>query len=196
MSKNQKPVLHNHDIGDKTESQLLDVLSDMIKNNWRKQIDGDSEALDTHFFQINGEKNFCGITVKANPTLKQPGNGLVIFKNKKFDRHPLPSSWEELIDDSFVQSMDFVKQRYEFSKSECKVRDIYPNLYSHDSPDRRTKFHSLAVNFLLTFEIARRIEPKGTYPVTKEEVKSAQGIVFNPANYTKKNTTTYPKMVS
>ena len=184
MSEDQTLRKHNHEIGDKTESQLLKVFSDMIKNNWRKQID--RKALDKHFFQING--THCGITVFANPTAKQPGNG---FELCKYEGKPLPHSWEELIVDPEVKNEAFAEQRYDFLTSKCKVKDIYDNKQKN-----RDKFFSLAVNFMLTFEIARRVEPKGTYPVTKEEVKSAQGIVFNPANYKKKNATPYQEMVS
>ena len=186
MSENQKPRKHNHEIGDKTESQLLQVFSDMIKNNWRKQIvgaDGKSEALDIHFFRINGK--YCGITVFANPTAKQPGNG---FVSCKYEDEKLPHSWKDLIADPVVKNAAFAKQRYDFSISKRKVKDIYDNV-----DDGRDAFFSLAVNFLLTFEIARRVEPKDTYPVTKEEVKSAEGVIFNPANYKKKECNTLPR---
>ena len=184
MSEDQTPTNHNPEIGDKTESQLLQVFSDMIKNNWRKQIDG--KALDKHFFQING--THCGITVFANPTAKQPGNGFVLCK---YEGKKLPHSWKDLIADPVVKSETFAERRYDFSISKCKVKDIYDNVN-----DGRNAFFSLAVNFLLTFEIARRVEPKDTYPVTKEQVKSAEGIIFNPANYKKKNATPYQEMVS
>ena len=189
MSNNQTLKKHNHDIGDKTECQLLEDFSDIIKNNWRKQIvdvDGKSNALDIHFFQINGK--YCGITIFANPTAKQPGNGFVSCKYKD---EKLPSSWRELVADPILQSLDFVRQRYEFSGSACKVKDIYDNKQMN-----RNAFFSFAVNFLLTFEIARRVELEGTYPVTKEKVKRAQKIVFNPANYERKNGTPYQEMVS
>ena len=190
---------HNHEIGEKTESDLLEVFSDMIKNHWRRHIfdaDGELKPLDIHLFQINGEENLCGITVKANPLDDQPGNGCVIFKNAQFDRHPLPFSWQELIIDPNVQCMDFVEKRFRFLNSDCTVRDIYHNLYAHDSPDRRTKFRLLAVNFLLTFEKARRVEPEGKYPVTQGEVAEAQEIVFNPEYYKRENVIPYPEMVS
>ena len=189
MSQYQTTRKHNHEIGDKTESQLLDVFSEMIENNWREQIGGtrNPKALDIHFFHINGK--YCGIVVYAKPTVDQPGNGFVSCKYKRADKPP--HAWKELIDQSLLQNMGFVRQRYDFSRSLCKVKDIYDNV-----DDGREAFRSLAVNFLLTFEIARRVEPKGTYPVTKEDVKRAQGIVFNPAYYERENGTPYQEMVS
>ena len=189
---------HNHEIGEKTESDLLEIFSDMIENHWRRQIfdaNGELKALDIHLFQIDGEDNSCGITVKSDPSDDQPGNGCVIFKNAQFDRHPLPFSWQELIIDPNVQCMDFVKKRFRFLNSDCTVKDIYHNRYAHDSPDRRTKFRLLAVNFLLTFEKARRVEPEGAYPVTQREVAEAQEIVFNPEYYKRENVIPYPEMV-
>ena len=166
----------------------MDDFSDMIKNNWREQIDvnGKPEALDTHFFRINGK--YCGIAVFAKPTTNQPGNG---FMSCKYEDNKLSSVWKDLIADSVVKNVAFAKHRYDFSRSKCKVKDMYDNKQKN-----RNVFFSLAVNFLLTFEIARRVEPKGTYPVKKEEVKSAQEIVFNPANYDKNNATPYLEMVS
>ena len=123
---------HNHEIGETTESDLLKVFSDMIENHWRKQIfdaDGELKPLDIHLFQINGEDNSCGITVKANPSDDQPGNGCVIFKNAQFDRYLLPFSWQELIIDPNEQCMDFVEKRFRFLNSDCTVRDIYTTIF-------------------------------------------------------------------
>ena len=94
----------------------------------------------------------------------------------------IPYKWEKLIEHSDVKKLEFSRKYFKFSnglKSEIlTIREIYNN-----ADPNYNEFYSLVVMFLLTFEIARRINPPGKYPFTQQEVETTIQTVFDPAIY-------------
>ena len=182
----QAPESHLHEIGDMTGRKLLDKLKEIVQDTtkWRKAFKSFQpfRPRDIHVFTIYGKR--CDITLKANPTPNQPGNGFVCAEHD--DGRKPPYKWEEVIKHPDVKKIEFMEKYSKFlngrENESQTIAKMYSNAQNPTDADYNL-FYSLVVMFMLTFEIARRIDPPGKYPFTPQEVETAIQAVFDPAMY-------------
>ena len=118
-----------------------------------------SDDRSSHSDDVEKDKNSAVLSITPNKTYSQPGNGYVEF-------HQLAATvrqdWELL--SPWLKKEDFPSQRQAF---------LQKKLDQFDFSDFTT-----AVNVLLCFEIARRVETE-YYPITLKETENAIDIVMN-----------------
>ena len=149
MDQQPRSCTYNHNISDEKGHTLQRILCDDVETSWTEK--------DIYFYNIPGKLR---VTIHPNPTRNQPGNGFVSFKDiKSGELKGKGFRWEELGDlvenDKFRNDYNtFMTQRLEAAYCEIGLK-------------------SFAANYLLLFEVARRIEDKKSGYPTQEQVKTA-----------------------
>ena len=141
-----RPNKHNHNIPYINGDKLQQILCDDVENSWTKN--------DIYFFNIPGKLR---VTIFPNPR-NQPGDGYVSFKDIKADQTK-GFKWEDLSD--VVENSKFRSDYKTF------MEQLLGATYD------KIGFKSFSANFLLLFEVARRIEPITSGYPTQEEIKMA-----------------------
>ena len=172
----ERPESHNLDIDDKTGKDVLDYLRNLTENNrgnWTWQYE--------FYFTI---PDILQAKLFPKPTDDDPGNADLEFTYTEH-HHPLPNTWDKLR--GLMENKKFIDDRNQFLNQNLKT------VVESFGPDP----NAFAANFMLLFEIARRVDSNQEgYPITREETEAVIEKVFSEATYRNPRKKTYEQMVS